>query len=160
MWQPPIVAKITDFGLSLRLGEGQTHASNNFQAPEVLVSGHLSKAADVYSYGIVLLELACGWEAATAVMNGRAAILAATAAALEASMPGSSLSGLSDVGARSQAVYESLMPTACSDPLRQLISSCLEPAPAQRPSFEQAVSSLAAILAAEHVRLRNRTTGI
>ncbi len=29
--QPPVMAKIADFGLSARMGEGQTHASNCWQ---------------------------------------------------------------------------------------------------------------------------------
>eukprot|EP00198_Chlamydomonas_reinhardtii_P005764 XP_001695100.1 predicted protein [Chlamydomonas reinhardtii] len=56
LWRPPVIAKVADFGLSVRMGEGQTHASNKFQgtplysAPEVLTRGRLTKAADVFSY--------------------------------------------------------------------------------------------------------------
>ncbi|KXZ52942.1 hypothetical protein GPECTOR_8g317 [Gonium pectorale] len=75
-WRPPLVAKVCDFGLSVRMGEGQTHASNRWQgtpfymAPELLTLGRVSKAADVYSFGVVLLELVCG-APAEAVLAGR-----------------------------------------------------------------------------------------
>ncbi|KXZ52951.1 hypothetical protein GPECTOR_8g325 [Gonium pectorale] len=75
-WRPPLVAKVCDFGLSVRMGEGQTHASNRWQgtpfymAPELLALGRVSKAADVYSFGVVLLELVCG-APAEAVLAGR-----------------------------------------------------------------------------------------
>ncbi|GFR43679.1 hypothetical protein Agub_g4787 [Astrephomene gubernaculifera] len=58
--------KVSDFGLSLRMSEGESHLSNLFQgspyycAPEVLLSGKLSKSADIYSLGIMLWELQNG----------------------------------------------------------------------------------------------------
>eukprot|EP00198_Chlamydomonas_reinhardtii_P003314 XP_001692650.1 predicted protein [Chlamydomonas reinhardtii] len=66
LWRPPVTAKVSDFGLSLPMGENQTHASNRFQgtpgyaAPEVLSRGRLSLAADVWSFGVLLLELCHG----------------------------------------------------------------------------------------------------
>ncbi len=65
-WRPPVVAKVADFGLSVALGEDQTHASRRFQgtpaytAPEVLALGRLGKAADVWAFGVLLLEVAGG----------------------------------------------------------------------------------------------------
>ncbi|KAG2491431.1 hypothetical protein HYH03_010217 [Edaphochlamys debaryana] len=59
--------KIADFGLSAQLqGPSQTHLSNMvqgtpfFAAPEVVLSGHLSPASDVYSAGLVLWLLMHG----------------------------------------------------------------------------------------------------
>ncbi|KAG2445598.1 hypothetical protein HXX76_000209 [Chlamydomonas incerta] len=58
--------KVSDFGLSVRVGEGQSHLSNLFQgtpyycAPEVLLSGKIGKSADLYSLGIMLWELQNG----------------------------------------------------------------------------------------------------
>ena len=57
------VAKVADFGLALKMDQGMTHASGLFQgtlshmAPEVMLHGKQSKAADVYSFGIFLWEL-------------------------------------------------------------------------------------------------------
>jgi serine/threonine protein kinase len=47
------VAKVADFGLSVKMGLMETHMSNVFQgtmthmAPEILMEGRVSKAADV-----------------------------------------------------------------------------------------------------------------
>eukprot|EP00200_Dunaliella_tertiolecta_P016210 CAMPEP_0202421856 /NCGR_PEP_ID=MMETSP1128-20130828/50555_1 /ASSEMBLY_ACC=CAM_ASM_000463 /TAXON_ID=3047 /ORGANISM="Dunaliella tertiolecta, Strain CCMP1320" /LENGTH=1194 /DNA_ID=CAMNT_0049029899 /DNA_START=159 /DNA_END=3743 /DNA_ORIENTATION=+ len=55
--------KVADFGLAVRIGLTETHVSGCFQgtvthmAPEVLLEGRVSKAADVYAFGITLWEL-------------------------------------------------------------------------------------------------------
>ncbi|KAG2453166.1 hypothetical protein HYH02_002490 [Chlamydomonas schloesseri] len=60
------VAKVADFGLSMRLDHDETHVSNAFHgtlvymAPETLLKGHVSRASDVYSFGILLYELYSG----------------------------------------------------------------------------------------------------
>ncbi|KAG2486840.1 hypothetical protein HYH03_014523 [Edaphochlamys debaryana] len=61
------VFKLADFGLSVQLaGPSQTHVSNLaqgtpfFVAPEVLLAGHLSPAADIYSFGVLLWLLLHG----------------------------------------------------------------------------------------------------
>ncbi|PNG99656.1 Mitogen-activated protein kinase kinase kinase MLT, partial [Tetrabaena socialis] len=60
-----IIAKVADFGLSTRMEHQETHLSSCFQgtlthmAPEVMMEGRISKAADVYSFGIVMWELFC-----------------------------------------------------------------------------------------------------
>lgn len=58
-----IVAKISDFGLSVHLQKHQSHVPNHragtplYMAPELRRSGELSKLADVYSFGVILWEL-------------------------------------------------------------------------------------------------------
>ncbi|GMH39536.1 hypothetical protein BSKO_07434 [Bryopsis sp. KO-2023] len=58
-----IVAKISDFGLSVKLNGRQNHVSNHragtplYMAPELGLDGRLSKKCDVYSFGIILWEL-------------------------------------------------------------------------------------------------------
>lgn len=57
------IAKIADFGLSLKMHGSQTHVSNVqggtpfYMAPEVLELGNASKAADVYAFGVMLWEI-------------------------------------------------------------------------------------------------------
>jgi serine/threonine protein kinase len=58
-----LTAKVADFGLSVRMEHDQTHVSGmhagtlTHMAPEILMSGHLSKAADVYAFGILMYEV-------------------------------------------------------------------------------------------------------
>ncbi|KAF8066284.1 Gucy1b1 [Scenedesmus sp. PABB004] len=56
-------SKVADFGLAVKMDHMETHLSNAFQgtmthmAPEIMIKGHISKAADVYALGMVLWEL-------------------------------------------------------------------------------------------------------
>lgn len=60
------VPKIADFGLARLFPEDQTHVNtrvagtNGYLAPEYLMHGHLSVKADVFSYGVLVLELISG----------------------------------------------------------------------------------------------------
>jgi serine/threonine protein kinase len=58
------VAKISDFGLSREFGGATIVTSalgtTSYMAPELLTSGKLNKASDVYSFGIILLEMLTG----------------------------------------------------------------------------------------------------
>ena len=52
-----------DFGLSVRMQAGQSHISNMrrgtpfYTAPEVMSKGNMTKAADTFSYGVMLWEM-------------------------------------------------------------------------------------------------------
>ncbi|KAM1520983.1 hypothetical protein TB2_011083 [Malus domestica] len=56
-------AYLSDFGLSRLLGTSETHATTGpagtfgYVAPEYAMTCHVSEKSDVYSYGVVLLEL-------------------------------------------------------------------------------------------------------
>ncbi|XP_060185818.1 cold-responsive protein kinase 1-like [Lycium barbarum] len=58
--------KIADFGLVRLLPEDQSHVSTKFAgtlgytAPEYAIHGHLTEKVDVYSFGIVVLEIISG----------------------------------------------------------------------------------------------------
>ncbi|TVU34106.1 hypothetical protein EJB05_15934, partial [Eragrostis curvula] len=58
--------KITDFGLARAFGEDITHLTTGiagtlgYMAPEYVVHGHLTKKADVFSYGVLVLEIVTG----------------------------------------------------------------------------------------------------
>lgn len=58
-------AKISDFGLSKLLNKGQTRTSTNFRgtigyiAPEWLRSAPITAKVDVFSFGVMLLEVIC-----------------------------------------------------------------------------------------------------
>ncbi|KAK6122396.1 hypothetical protein DH2020_043838 [Rehmannia glutinosa] len=60
------VPKIADFGMARLFPEDQTHVNtriagtNGYMAPEYLMHGNLSKKADVFSFGVVVLELISG----------------------------------------------------------------------------------------------------
>ncbi|KAJ4760264.1 Cysteine-rich receptor-like protein kinase 10 [Rhynchospora pubera] len=58
--------KIADFGMARLYPEGQTHVNtrvagtNGYMAPEYLMHGSLSTKADVFSFGVLALELVSG----------------------------------------------------------------------------------------------------
>ncbi|KAL5797006.1 hypothetical protein ACOSQ2_001826 [Xanthoceras sorbifolium] len=59
-------AKIADFGLVRFFAADKTHLSTGvagtlgYMAPEYLIRGQLTEKADVYSFGILILEIVCG----------------------------------------------------------------------------------------------------
>lgn len=60
------VPKIADFGMARLFPEDQTHVNtrvagtNGYMAPEYVMHGHLSMKADVFSFGVLMLELISG----------------------------------------------------------------------------------------------------
>ncbi|CAN4090480.1 unnamed protein product [Withania somnifera] len=65
------VPKIADFGMARLYPEDQTHVNtrvagtNGYMAPECVMYGHLSVKADVFSFGVVVLELISGQKNST-----------------------------------------------------------------------------------------------
>lgn len=61
-----LTPKIADFGLARCLAADNTHLSTGvagtlgYMAPEYLLRGQLTEKADVYSFGVLILEIACG----------------------------------------------------------------------------------------------------
>ncbi|KXZ43491.1 hypothetical protein GPECTOR_89g511 [Gonium pectorale] len=131
---PPVVAKVADFGLSLRLTGSRTHASGLYQgtpvymAPEVVANGRVGPASDVYSFGVLLLELMMG------MCTGALLEAAATAPLVAAELrnPAHAHPLL--------AVLRVLLPPGsphCPPELSRLAASCVAPVPGQRPTMEQ-----------------------
>ncbi|GFR47096.1 hypothetical protein Agub_g8666 [Astrephomene gubernaculifera] len=65
-----VICKVADFGLAVKMDTvEQTHMSGMYQgtlthmAPELLLQGRMSKAADVYAFGVTLWELFTGGHA-------------------------------------------------------------------------------------------------
>eukprot|EP00775_Hariotina_reticulata_P008079 gene8079-8273_t len=64
-----VTAKVADFGLALPLDPQDTHATMaargtpTHMSPELFMAGRVSKASDVYAYGILLYEVVTGQRA-------------------------------------------------------------------------------------------------
>lgn len=60
------IPKIADFGMARLFPEDETHVNtrvagtNGYMAPEYVMHGHLSAKADVFSFGVLVLELISG----------------------------------------------------------------------------------------------------
>lgn len=74
-------AKVADFGLAKFTPEGMTHLSTRvagtmgYVAPEYALYGQLTERSDVYSYGVVLLELLSGKKALVAVSETQTSLV-------------------------------------------------------------------------------------
>ncbi|XP_058001498.1 cold-responsive protein kinase 1-like isoform X2 [Hevea brasiliensis] len=61
-----LMPKISDFGLAKLFPANMTHISTHvagtagYSAPEYAIRGQLTRKADIYSFGVLLLEIACG----------------------------------------------------------------------------------------------------
>ncbi|KXZ43002.1 hypothetical protein GPECTOR_107g146 [Gonium pectorale] len=141
---PPVVAKVADFGLSLRLTGSRTHASGLYQgtpvymAPEVVANGRVGPASDVYSFGVLLLELVMGMPASII----RDAVRAVSGGLTVAELRGEINPML--------AVLRSHLPhdrsPTCPAQLRQLAADCLAPAAGSRPTCTQVAETLVGVL--------------
>ncbi|KAG2498087.1 hypothetical protein HYH03_003845 [Edaphochlamys debaryana] len=119
-----VVAKVADFGLASRMEQQETHLSSCFQgtpthmAPEVILEGRISKAADVYSFGIVMWELYCGGDPFAGVNRAHLAYV------------------ITKEGRRPT------FPDSAPWPFASLAARCWDADPAARPSFTQVLSEL------------------
>ncbi|KAG2454955.1 hypothetical protein HYH02_000782 [Chlamydomonas schloesseri] len=124
------VCKIADFGLSIKMNADQSHISNMrrgtpfYTCPQILARGNMTKAADVYSMGVMI------WEMYHSCMSYR-------------SLP----SGF--------AARESFpkFPRKAPHEFARVVGMCLDPEPAQRPTFVQ----LKELLEAQLVALKQGT---
>ncbi|KAG0456130.1 hypothetical protein HPP92_023918 [Vanilla planifolia] len=67
--------KITDFGLARSFAQDQTHLTTGiagtlgYLAPEYIVHGHLTEKVDVYSFGILVLEIMTGKRCSSSIVS-------------------------------------------------------------------------------------------
>ncbi|EFN58490.1 hypothetical protein CHLNCDRAFT_29775 [Chlorella variabilis] len=118
------VCKLGDFGLSRMLGQGQSHVDTtsygtpSYAAPELLKEGRLTKAADIYSLGIMVWEMVAG------------------------EPHGGDLTTMQIILQVSQNKYRPQVPAHCSPVLGELMQSCWSEDPADRPTASALVDKL------------------
>lgn len=133
--------KVSDFGLARTArGEGNQHISTRvmgtfgYVAPEYAMTGHLLVKSDVYSYGVVLLEL----------LTGRKPVDMSQPAGQE-SLVSWARPYLTNVVSLRQAVDPLLGPNVPLDNVAKaaaIASMCVQPEVAHRPSMSEVVQAL------------------
>lgn len=115
------LAKVADFGLS-RVMAGDTITTASYgtithMPPELLVDGHLSKACDVYGYGVIVWEMYSGQRPFGGLTHGQI---------LHAVSTGKMLS----------------ISPSCPSPLKAFLQKCMAPKADDRPTFQQIIPML------------------
>eukprot|EP00198_Chlamydomonas_reinhardtii_P004740 XP_001694076.1 predicted protein [Chlamydomonas reinhardtii] len=134
----PVVAKVSDFGLSLRLSDGQDqimnvrHGTPYYQSPEVAEHGTCSLAADVYSNKGAA---GAGLAAQQARLLDPAGDMAQARAAAEAG-------GWDDPYYRLRACDVLKIAPHCPSAYARLVRRCLCPDPHERPTARSVVKAL------------------
>ncbi|KAK3161724.1 hypothetical protein QOZ80_1BG0080650 [Eleusine coracana subsp. coracana] len=133
--------KVSDFGLArTALGEGNEHISTRvmgtfgYVAPEYAMTGHLLVKSDVYSYGVVLLELLTGRKPVDMSRPPGQENLVAWASSLLTSRDG--LEALIDPSLGSSVPFDSIAKVAA------IASMCVQPEVDQRPFMGEVVQAL------------------
>lgn len=121
-----LVAKLADFGLSVKMKETETSVDNMrrgtpfYASPEVRQHGSLTKASDVYAFGVILWELFCQQACYQRVRGSKNF---------------------------THASGYPLLPAHCPPPYAQLTAACMSRAPEQRPSIAVVYNTLQEMLA-------------
>ncbi|KAF5194976.1 Receptor-like serine/threonine-protein kinase ALE2 [Thalictrum thalictroides] len=133
--------KVSDFGLAKSaLEEGNEHISTRvmgtfgYVAPEYAMTGHLLVKSDVYSYGVVLLELLTGRKPVDMSQPEGQENLVAWARPLLTSKEG--LEIVIDPSLRSSFPFDSLAKVAA------IASMCVQPEVSHRPFMGEVVQAL------------------
>ena len=117
-----------------------TQGTPGYAAPEVLSRGRLSLAADVWSFGVLLLELCYGMRFRHILAQQQAAPGGAAGAGVASAgeqEPGED-AGTADGGSTtSSAPAWAALPATCPPQLAVLVRACLSLNPLVRPSFDQ-----------------------
>ncbi|CAM0882349.1 unnamed protein product [Alopecurus aequalis] len=133
--------KVSDFGLArIALGEGNEHISTRvmgtfgYLAPEYAMTGHLLVKSDVYSYGVVLLELLTGRKPVDMSRPPGQENLVAWACPFLTNRDG--LETLIDASLGSGIPFDSIAKVAA------IASMCVQPEVDQRPFMGEVVQAL------------------
>ncbi|PIA52498.1 hypothetical protein AQUCO_01000401v1 [Aquilegia coerulea] len=140
-------AKIANFSLARSAdGEGGEFAltrhivgTKGYMAPEYLENGYVSPKLDVYSFGIVMLEIVTGKEAAVAREAGKFFLPEALTAILGDENPKEKLKNFIDPSLRGDYPLDLALLIA------RLIDSCLRRDPAGRPAMDDIQQTLSNI---------------
>lgn len=133
--------KVSDFGLArAALDEGNKHISTHvmgtfgYLAPEYAMTGHLLVKSDVYSYGVVLLELLSGRKPVDLSQPPGQENLVAWARPLLTTKEG--LETIIDPVIKSNISYDTLVKVAA------IASMCVQPEVSHRPFMGEVVQAL------------------
>ncbi|CAO2178548.1 unnamed protein product [Urochloa humidicola] len=133
--------KVSDFGLArTALGEGNEHISTRvmgtfgYVAPEYAMTGHLLVKSDVYSYGVVLLELLTGRKPVDMSRPPGQENLVAWASSFLTNRDG--LESIIDPSLGSSIPFDSTAKVAA------IASMCVQPEVDQRPFMGEVVQAL------------------
>ncbi|XP_021890243.1 receptor-like serine/threonine-protein kinase ALE2 isoform X2 [Carica papaya] len=133
--------KVSDFGLArTALDEGNKHISTHvmgtfgYLAPEYAMTGHLLVKSDVYSYGVVLLELLTGRKPVDLSQPPGQENLVAWGRPLLTSKEGLEL--IIDPAIKSSISYDSIAKVAA------IASMCVQPEVSHRPFMGEVVQAL------------------
>ncbi|GLI62576.1 hypothetical protein VaNZ11_005250 [Volvox africanus] len=117
------VAKVADFGLSRTLDvkskiKTRTYGTISHMPPECLISGIISKATDVFAFGVLLWQMYTGLRPWAGMNHGQI---------------------IYNVGMKN---VQLLFPPGTPPAIADLSSSCTRTNPAQRPSFNEILDKL------------------
>ncbi|XP_059641369.1 receptor-like serine/threonine-protein kinase ALE2 [Cornus florida] len=133
--------KVSDFGLArTALDEGNKHISTHvmgtfgYLAPEYAMTGHLLVKSDVYSYGVVLLELLTGRKPVDLSQPPGQENLVAWVRPLLTTKEG--LETIIDPGIKSNNTFDSVVKVAA------IASMCVQPEVSHRPFMGEVVQAL------------------
>ncbi|KAM0042473.1 putative protein kinase RLK-Pelle-RLCK-VIIa-2 family [Helianthus debilis subsp. tardiflorus] len=137
-------AKLADFGLA-KLGplNGESHVSTGiagtygYMAPEYVATGRLYVKSDVYAFGVVMLEIITGLRAYEYTYNSMKQNLVEWAKPF--------LTNIKELQNIIDPRLDQDYPTKGVMKAAELILSCLESKPKNRPSMKEVVSSLQGI---------------
>ncbi|EFJ41874.1 hypothetical protein VOLCADRAFT_98095 [Volvox carteri f. nagariensis] len=138
----PVSAKVADFGLSTRLAEGATHVSGCFQgtttylAPEVVGKGQLSPGADIWAFGLILVELyyGCSFQDVETAYSA--------AAPMGSSSENYAVDYSLGTKSHAQAFLEDILASMADRSYAALAEGCLAAPPQERPSFRELAAAL------------------